>query len=52
VICNHVAVGKVEMDPYGSLHGVCKYCGQQIVGAWKKNSFTGWEIDLGVASNP
>jgi hypothetical protein len=50
--CAHVANGKVEMDPYGSLHGVCKYCELRIVGTWKKNSFTGWEIDLGVASNP
>ena len=49
--CNHVAAGKVELDPYGSLHGVCKYCNQEIVGAWKNNSFTGWEISLGVASS-
>jgi hypothetical protein len=49
--CSHVAAGKVELDPQGSLHGVCKYCGLEIVGAWKKNSFTGWETSLGVASN-
>ena len=51
MICNHVAIGKVEMGPHGSLHGVCKYCELKIVGTWEKNSFTGWKVDLGVASN-
>ena len=49
--CKHVIAGSVEIANNGDFHGVCRYCSSKITGSWKDGVFSGWTLDLGVASS-
>ena len=49
--CKHIAAsGATEVADNGDFYGVCRYCSNKITGSWKDGVFSGWAIDLGVAS--